>query len=784
MENQDNKFNNTIDQNSNNRVVSSDEKTNKVEKISLDELNRAKAEMKGEATPSNQGTQENNKSQFDFFKDQLEKLRTENEKEKAQDEEPVKKSKFDWDSILPETKTEEPVKKSKFNWDSISTEKKDDSISSETKTEEPVKKSKFNWDSISLDVQNNAENDKNNSQEVQSSKANVSQTGDESDTQIVATVAGDHDFDKLHIKLQIDPDTNIGTILTDPEAIEKLKKQTEEKETKQEEKSSLVQEVDNTKIQIEKQETTSSVQEQSSNVDSKEEKTEKESLIVPNDEKEVETKENVEDEQTSTQKEVSEPTKLSAEKVEQTKNESSETMIDSNVSETQTNQAVEEKPVLEEKPVQQIQKISPEEIAKLRNELIGNKNNSNSSETQTTSLTNEQKTAKDENIETKDEQKTSEEQVQDRNIEQKSNPEIVQNQETKQENIEQVQENKSNEPVQNQSVEKEISSDQNHETQKIEPVVKNDNKPNIEKINKEDLLNDSDFEGMTDEEIVQEIERRKRLADLKQKYSEDNNKDPNDIGEYKKSLDFASNATIKQFKMRPPKKVVAITIISIFLAIAIAVATTLFVLKKPPEPAVLVSSRISQSKISHYVGDTIDLRGIYIEELYSDGSTKTVQVSDSMISEKSSNINNDLVVVELSENSYIRFTLNGKTQSLFVELDEMKMTKILSFEIYQDEIVAESKIKFDNILILAEIRNKNNVVVGSKRIRPQNATFKIEGQESNLETDNEGILLYKTDGSNKVTLDPGDYNLILTITENGTNFEYKTQIHISWVKKV
>lgn len=761
MENQKDKFNKSIDQNSNNRVVSSDEKTNKVEKISLDEIKKAKEELKGEDSSKNQTQQKNDSNKFDSFKEQLEKLRGESTSEKKEPEKPEKKTKFDWDSISfdepekkpSETKTEEPEETFNFNWDSVSLDEEKKKTSETQKTKDSEETFKFNWNSVSLDDLNDTEKP----QEVQQEVTESEQTSGESDTQIFATVAGDHDFDKLHIKLQIDPDTNIGTILTDPEAIAKLDEKEQEKETKKEEpskeieKETISKEPDDVRIQIEKQEKTPEIQEKTEIV-------EKTIPVEQKHEPEVQSQTVQENEEKPLKEETPQTQTLSLEEIERIRNELLNKKPNQEVSEPKENLVIEEKAITEEKPIveekpqnqeevqktiseEHVQKVSQEEIERLRNELHGN-NGSNSVETKTSPVV-------------------------EKNVDQEKNENLLTN------------EKQENEQTQNQVKEQENAEETKsvQETKTDEQTVEK-NKQNVSSID-ESLFNDEDFEGMTDEEIVQEIERRKRLADLKQKYSEDNNKDPNDIGEYKKSLDFASNATIKHFKMRPPKRVVASIIISIFLAIAVAITTTLLVLKKPPEPATLVSSRISQTKISHYVGETIDLRGIYIEELYSDGSKQTVQVSSSIITEKSSNINNDLVVVEFSENAYIRFTLNGKTQSLFVELDEMKIENISVLEVYPTNYVAESKIKFDTILIMAEITNKDNVVIGEKRIDPRNVTFRIEGQEGNLEIDNEGVLLYKTDGSNKILLEEGDYTLVVVITENNVDFEKTIKISIS-----
>lgn len=301
-------------------------------------------------------------------------------------------------------------------------------------------------------------------------------------------------------------------------------------------------------------------------------------------------------------------------------------------------------------------------------------------------------------------------------------------------------------------------------------------KKTTEEINKEEQKNE--FEGMSEEEISAELERRKRLADLKLKYSEEN-KNPNDVGEYKKSLDFSSNFNIKHFKMHPPKKTIIIILSIVFVLVALAVSLTVYFLKKPPAPATLLNSKISQSTIYHYVGEQINLTGITVEQLYSDGTKKTVLVDETKVTQKSSNIANDLTILSYLENTYLEFTIDGKKLKLNVKLDELRVTGIKKVIHPTKQYSADSKIKFDTILILANIKDRENKDYEPKRISAKDATFKIEGQDKNLLTDNEGILLYTLEGENNVvTLPSGNYTIIVTIEENGTTFSSAFEIEI------
>lgn len=279
----------------------------------------------------------------------------------------------------------------------------------------------------------------------------------------------------------------------------------------------------------------------------------------------------------------------------------------------------------------------------------------------------------------------------------------------------------------------------------------------------------SEFEGWSKEDIATELERRRRLADLKQKYSDDQGKNPNDIGEYKKSLDFSINQDIKRFRMKPPKKAIIITLVLLFVMIVAGVVTSVAILKKPPEPAVLVQSKISQTITYQFVGETVDLRGIYIEEIYSDGTTKTILVNNSMISKKSENINDSLQIVSNNSYTFIEFSHNGKAHVLRINLSEKIISAITSVEVYQDGLSNGEVLKFDNILILASVKNSENAYIGTKRILAKDVKYFVEGV-GELEKTNDGVVLNG--------LSSGEISLKISFEENGKTFEKTININI------
>lgn len=279
---------------------------------------------------------------------------------------------------------------------------------------------------------------------------------------------------------------------------------------------------------------------------------------------------------------------------------------------------------------------------------------------------------------------------------------------------------------------------------------------------------ENEFEGMTEDEIAAELERRRRLADLKQKYSDEGAKDPNDVGEYKKSLDFSINLDIKHFKVKPPKKPIIISLICVFLALITAGVITFFVLRKPPEPPHLVSAKLSQQTTHQYVGDKVDLRGLYIEELWSDKSKQIIAISNGMISSKSSNIDENLKILSNSSNTYIEFTYNGETQRLVIVLNEMSIAQIESIEVYQDSLIEGSVLKFENILVLAKIVDTNGQLIGTKRLSASDATFEIEGVT--LEKTSAGVILSNVSS--------GSVTLKITFVEKDNTFTKNVTITI------
>jgi len=257
---------------------------------------------------------------------------------------------------------------------------------------------------------------------------------------------------------------------------------------------------------------------------------------------------------------------------------------------------------------------------------------------------------------------------------------------------------------------------------------------------------EENYEGMTEEQIAEAKERKKVFESLKQKYSDKDIKKSTDIGEYKKTLDFSVNQDIKHFKVRPPKKPFIIAgIIFAILAVGISVMTY-FLLNRPAAPVRLEGIRLSQSTTYQYVGDDLDLRGLYIDMLYSDKSIKRIELEKSHIIETSSNISNNKIV-SYDSSTYIVVSVKGNRDKLSIVLSDPRTSAIASVQLAKTEFEKGAALGFDQILILANVINSiNGELIGKTRLDASMAKFELSGaQLAKTET---GIVMNGALGNN------------------------------------
>lgn len=279
-----------------------------------------------------------------------------------------------------------------------------------------------------------------------------------------------------------------------------------------------------------------------------------------------------------------------------------------------------------------------------------------------------------------------------------------------------------------------------------------------------------DYQGLTDEEIEERKERKRRLKALRETYNSDRNNQPGDAGEYKKILDFSINTSIKRFRLKPRKKPIIIAAIIAFFVMVGAGVGAYFMLNKPPEPVVIQSIRLSQTKIVQREGEGLDIKGLYLTCKYSDGTQKVVDVKNDMISRTSTNISSDGTISKPLGNktTFVYFAYEGFEAKLDIFVTDIIIESIL-VEVIDNNFISGTQINYDNILILAKAKEvyESSQIDRTIRILPEDVTFKIN--ETTLTKTDTGIILPDNI--------EGEINLVIVLSASGQSFQ--TSIHLS-----
>jgi len=277
----------------------------------------------------------------------------------------------------------------------------------------------------------------------------------------------------------------------------------------------------------------------------------------------------------------------------------------------------------------------------------------------------------------------------------------------------------------------------------------------------EEEEDEDDYSGMTESEIADFKERKKRLKELKARYNTKEVKSSDDMGDYRKNLDFTINTSIKRFKVKPPKKPFIIAFSILFALMAIAGVVAYFILNRPPEPIVISSIKLSQTTTYQYVGEEVDVRGMYIYCTYTDGSEKKIEATKDMISRTSTNINTNLKISTYSNSTYVYFKIDGFEAKLDITLTQISMEEI-SATIYNPNLTAGREVKFNDILILGTTN------VGTLKLNSGTATYTIGTNQ--LQKTATGFII-----PSEVS---GEQTLTITCTYNNRPYSVNVSINV------
>lgn len=270
----------------------------------------------------------------------------------------------------------------------------------------------------------------------------------------------------------------------------------------------------------------------------------------------------------------------------------------------------------------------------------------------------------------------------------------------------------------------------------------------------------SQYKGLSEEEIKDLKERKRKLKELQARYNSKETK-KSDIGEYKKNLDFSVNTSIKRFKLKPPKKPFIIAGLSVLGAAIIAIIIVAIVFTRPPAPVTLASINISQEYTNQYVGESVDIRGLYINCTYSDGSTKKIKVTEDMIAGRSPNISQSNFISSFNSDTYVYFKYGGKQTKLNIRLTDIDPTS-MSASFLQLNICAGDTLYFDNILVLISTN------VGQIRINAKDISYS---------TDREGVMDIVDNGL--VFAEEGVYQVLFAYDYNGYHLNSSITVSVN-----
>ena len=293
------------------------------------------------------------------------------------------------------------------------------------------------------------------------------------------------------------------------------------------------------------------------------------------------------------------------------------------------------------------------------------------------------------------------------------------------------------------------------------------------KIEEEDL---AEYKGMTEEEIAIAKQRKRKLQELKARYNTKEASQSGGEGDYRKNLDFSINTSIKRFRVKPPKKPIIIAVASVLAFLLVVGVVSYFIINRPAPPVVMSSVSLSQTYTYQYVGDELDIRGLYANCKYSDGSIRKVKITEEMISRKSLNIDEDNIIQDYdnldfeipegtNKSTFVYFAVNGFEAKLDIRITKIEVESI-SAELIGQSFSVGQVISFDNFLVLA------NTVSGEKvRVDAKDCQLSING------------LVFQANELGYMV--PGDYVGIyeLKIEYLHNNLSYSTTVNIN-IKQV
>jgi len=231
-------------------------------------------------------------------------------------------------------------------------------------------------------------------------------------------------------------------------------------------------------------------------------------------------------------------------------------------------------------------------------------------------------------------------------------------------------------------------------------------------------------------------------------------------GDYDKKLDFEKNKDVKKFKL-PLPKLPFIIAAGVILLVGLVIMASVMITNAQKNRVYVTGYELSIMEITGgYVGDTVDLSGVYIIKNYSNGQSEKLYNIKDYIKNSSKQINeNSLLIVSASEMSYISFNVDGAEKDLFLTVRTLDKspTKVSEVKLTNYEFTLGDTILFENMIVKVETGEYGTKLLTIDEIKNN---LNILYRETPLQKTDSGFVI------NIASLD-ASYPLVFAYTELG-----------------
>lgn len=295
--------------------------------------------------------------------------------------------------------------------------------------------------------------------------------------------------------------------------------------------------------------------------------------------------------------------------------------------------------------------------------------------------------------------------------------------------------------------------------------------PKTEKINLSELK--AVKEAMKNEQNSGE-QKRPSISEIVSSINKKDNPQESEAdgeGVYDKNLDFERVTDIKKYKLPLPKLPFILAACFMFL-IALGVGIGFIISNNKKNQVYIVDTVLNVREITGgFIGDTVNLDGVYITTTYSNGKQKVINDITSYITDTSSTIYEDTLIIKAAnKSSWIMFNADGKRLTLTVKTLDNSISEIADIRLTVDKVALNSELKFDQILVQVTCSEYGTKILTLDEIKNN---LKILYNDISLTKTNDGFLIGSLDSDvvNK-------HELTFRYTENGKSIEKQIIIDV------